>query len=534
MPRHLPQEWAKLRAQIEQVRSRLQSLEKPSNPKQEFELISEVKRIDTSLKELERCVDGGKCKAVPLVGSALQPLSTPQLDAARRKFVSLQALVKGLGARATEDQKELIDRADELLASPDAGDRLQEIETALKNLEAATFDPCERPWGSAILAGEMGQSAQLQRSYEEIEKLQCHDPERNAKAKKYLEAVRNAPPPVPASEQPIIETAAAEQPASTQPDPASSTSTNEPAVKPAPPRAASPKKVASNPSVSSQPVSSQRGAGSERDNAPTTPPVSLPPAASLALDVWQSAWGDFGTLSSLAEYARRNSITTINLNPGHGVTEATMSKSHAQLSDLVRRLRQGGIEEINYLYAELGYPIGNYTNLLTRYPDLRITTIVDDSEFTDDKKHRFVENARIVKAARLRYSAFITLESAGNSGVSDVTRYWAIDSIDEPIFMSYFGCTLQEQQEALRDFFEYADRKGKTGNVKIAILLGGKKVGRERSCEQELGRTQFPNFLADLHSWAQGYRSYGGIVLETNLRLPLFDVVTRGSSLDRH
>ena len=264
-----------------------------------------------------------------------------------------------------------------------------------------------------------------------------------------------------------------------------------------------------------------------------TAPASVPPATSLALDVWQSAWGDFATLSTLAEYARRNSITTINLNPGHGVTEATMNKSHAQLADLVRRLRQGGIEEVNYLYAELGYPIGNYAALLTRYPDLGITTIVDDSEFTDDKKHRFAENARIVKAARLRYSAFITMESAGNSGVSNSTRYSAIDWIDEPIFMSYFGCSVEEQREALSDLLQYADQQGKVASVKIAILLGGKKVGRERSCEQELGPTQFPNFLADLHSWAQGYRSYGGIVLETNLRLPVFDVVTGGSSLDR-
>jgi hypothetical protein len=443
--------------------------------------------------------------------STTQPLPKSALDVLRAEFEILGGRVDALGARATEDQRELLARAHELLRSPDAGDRLQEIAFTLKNLDAVSVDPCEQLTRSVMLAGEMGQSAQLYRSYKEIEKLQCHDPAINAKAKAYLLS-HEEPAPIPASEQAVSGPAAAQPQTPVQTNPALSSSTNKPPVKQSP---------------------AQRGAGDEREDAPNAATATMRPATSLALDVWQSAWDDFAALPTLVEYARRNSIATINLNPGHGVTEATMSKSHTQLADLVRRLRQGGIEEINYLYAELGYPIGNYATLLTRYPNLRITTIVDDSEFTDDKKHRFVENARIVRAARLRYSAFITLEGAGNSGVSDSTRYWAIDSIDEPIFMSYFGCSLEEQREALSDLLEYADKQGKVANVKIAVLLGGKKVGRERSCEQELGPARFPGFLADLHSWAQGYRSYGGIVLETNLRLPPFDVVTAGSSLDR-
>jgi hypothetical protein len=132
---------------------------------------------------------------------------------------------------------------------------------------------------------------------------------------------------------------------------------------------------------------------------------------------------------------------------------------------------------------------------------------------------------RKVKQYGLNYSAFVTLESHGNSGVSDSTRYWVIDHIDYPILMSYFGCSVDEQKGKLEKYLSYADRRGIRKRVGIAILLGSKKVGREESCERLLNQSQMKHFLYELHSWAKNnHPSYGGIVLETNKRMPKYDI----------
>jgi hypothetical protein len=246
----------------------------------------------------------------------------------------------------------------------------------------------------------------------------------------------------------------------------------------------------------------------------------------MALDVWQSAWGDFSELDTLIAYLNRNNIRKINLNPGLPMGPKFYQEGYRKFKPLVDKFRKGGIQKIGFLYAELNYPIEFFAKFLyTHREEFEIDTIVDDSEFVDLFKHRFEQNLRKVKRYGLNYSAFVTLESHGNSGVSDTTRYWVIDHIDYPILMSYFGCSLEEQKSKLEKYLQYADRRGIKRRVGVAILLGSKKVGREESCERLLNEAQMRRFLYDLHAWAiKNHPSYGGIVLETNLRMPKYDI----------
>lgn len=254
----------------------------------------------------------------------------------------------------------------------------------------------------------------------------------------------------------------------------------------------------------------------------TTPGKFYP----LALDVWQSAWGDFSELDLLISYLNRNNIKKINLNPGLPMGPKFYQEGYKKFKPLLDKFRRGGILNVGFLYAELNYPIEFFAKFLyTHRREFKIDTIVDDSEFVDIFKERFQRNLRKVKQYGLNYSAFVTLESHGNSGVSDPTRYWVIDHIDYPILMSYFGCTLDEQKSKLEKYLRYADQRGIRQRVGIAILMGSKKVGREESCERLLSEAQMKRFLFDLHTWAlKNHPSYGGIVLETNLRMPKYNI----------
>ena len=251
----------------------------------------------------------------------------------------------------------------------------------------------------------------------------------------------------------------------------------------------------------------------------------------ISMDIWQSAWGkDFNevNIKPLTEYLKKNKIKKINLNPGLPMGPEFYEKSLEKLQPLVDTFYAAGIEKINYLYAELNYPVEYYARFLHDHPGLKIDTIVDDSEFVDIFKERFRENLLKVKKWGIKYSAFITLESLGNSGVSNDSRFWVLDNVDYPILMSYFGCTLEEQKKNLEKYLEYADRKGKKRTVGVAILLGSKKVGREVSCERLLDERQLQEFLFDLHRWAkENHPSYGGIVIETNLRMPRVNIYSR-------
>lgn len=272
------------------------------------------------------------------------------------------------------------------------------------------------------------------------------------------------------------------------------------------------------------PVEASRSRATPTSAAARVPAVaSAQPMRSLTLDVWQSAWGGFSErdLDQLVAWAKRNGITAVNLNPGDAMSPSTVREANPTLKRVVGRLETAGLK-VNYLYAELNYDIGNYARFLRLHPELGITTIVDDSEYTDAAQPAFERNRDAVRAHRLAYSAFITLETLGNSGVSDEVRTWGIEHIDEPILMSYFSCNLQEQQAILRPYFEFAEtleHRG-TGFLKVAVLLGSKSVGRERSCEQELDEGALQTFLRELDDWCRRYHSYGGIVLETNQRLP--------------
>lgn len=251
-------------------------------------------------------------------------------------------------------------------------------------------------------------------------------------------------------------------------------------------------------------------------NAPR--PAASSEGMQLAMDVWQSAWGDMRHIGPLLAYVKANDVTTVNLNPG--VVPATLEtpEGYRDFAELLGKLRANGVRRINYLYAELNYPIGAFARFIARHPELGINTIVDDSEFTDGARTQFASNMAAVRQAgpNLKYSAFITLETFGNSGVSDDLRRWGIASIDEPILMSYFGCNMAAQKKELAPFLEYAQALGRTGFVKVAILLGSKSVGRELSCELELEGAALWQFLADLDTWCRGYSSYGGLVIETN------------------
>jgi hypothetical protein len=248
----------------------------------------------------------------------------------------------------------------------------------------------------------------------------------------------------------------------------------------------------------------------------------------LTMDVWQSAWGDFTTIDLLLDYLRENRIRQVNFNPGLGISAKSWETDKKKLSRLTRLFFAAGVERLNLLYAELGYPIENYARLLHENPDLLIDTIVDDSEFTDRNRAGFERNQAMVSKWGILYGAFVTLESVGNSGVSDATRFWALDNVDFPILMSYFSCDLEAQKAALQKYLDYADSKGKRGVVGVAILLGSKHVGREVSCEKLLSGEQLRLFLSQLHDWCRAHPSYGGLILETDQRLPRFPVGFQG------
>jgi hypothetical protein len=248
----------------------------------------------------------------------------------------------------------------------------------------------------------------------------------------------------------------------------------------------------------------------------------------LAMDVWQSAWKqDFNVpgLRSLFNYLSINRINHINLNPGLPMGPKFNAESYEKFKPIVAAFYASGVEVIDFLYAELDYPIEHFAEFLKKYPGLGIDTIVDDSEFTDFNKDRFDRNLRAVHKWGIKYAAFTTLEVKGNSGVSDVTRHWMLENVDYPILMSYFGCTLEEQKAAVGKYLQYADNLGKRRRVSIAILLGGKSVGREVSCERLLNETALQRFLWDLDAWARrNHPSYRGIVIETNLRQPIYNI----------
>ena len=84
---------------------------------------------------------------------------------------------------------------------------------------------------------------------------------------------------------------------------------------------------------------------------------------------------------------------------------------------------------------------------------------------------------------------------------------WALESLDETILMSYFTCEVQEQKKTLEPLFLHADRAGKRRSVKVAILAGTKRTGREISCERHLGSTAFSAFLRELHAPSGTFRS---------------------------
>ena len=278
--------------------------------------------------------------------------------------------------------------------------------------------------------------------------------------------------------------------------------------------------------------------------SPEQPPVRRPaPAAArtgrpvndgpltLALDVWQSAWGDFARIGDLVTWARRNRLTDVFLNPGLGINAKpeTRQKALSTLGPMVRRLRADAGVRVSFLYAELNYPIGDYAALLAQHPELGIDRIIDDSEFTDAAIDRFIANRDAVRRHRLVYSAFVTVEQVGNSGVSEATRRWAIEELDEVILMSYFSCDVESQRVILEPLLSYADEKERVGKVRVAILLGGKQFGREVSCERALDGPGLVSYLAALDSWARSHPSYAGIVLETNLPLPERDVLSSPS-----
>lgn len=249
----------------------------------------------------------------------------------------------------------------------------------------------------------------------------------------------------------------------------------------------------------------------------------------ITLDIWESAWAEeftFEKMEPLFEYLRRNNIKNVNLNPGLPMSPEPEFQQQLveKLKPLITAFHDAGVEKINYLYAELNYSIGGYREFLENHPELGIDIMVDDSEFTDFFKNRFQDNLEQFRDSSIGYSAFITLESIGNSGVSDDLRYWVLENIDYPILMSYFGCSLEKQKEMLTKYLEHADEIGKKKSIGIAILLGTKKVGREVSCERKLSEFELQTFIRDLHAWASQYKCYGGIVLETNQRFPGVDI----------
>ncbi|MCP4662710.1 MAG: hypothetical protein GY856_45535 [bacterium] len=296
-----------------------------------------------------------------------------------------------------------------------------------------------------------------------------------------------------------------------------------PTRRPAPDRPPSPPPETPSPAIAGA------GKDSGQEQRPSRSDAGFPRRGTnggfLTLNVWQSAWGDFSEFEEIIPYLRRNRITEVNLNPGFEMFDDFHDEAYQRLQPLVETLRRAGVERIHFLYAELNYPVERYAAFLNKFPSLGIHRIVDDSEFTDHFVDRFRRNHAAVSKQGLGYGAFVTLEGFGNSGVSDTTRYWALRRLDEPILMSYFGCSVEEQIELLDPYLRYADdQRPGVRNVKVALLLGGKRVGREVSCEQQLDARGFQDFVAELDRRLRSYRSYAGIVLETNYRLPRYDV----------
>ena len=95
--------------------------------------------------------------------------------------------------------------------------------------------------------------------------------------------------------------------------------------------------------------------------------------------------------------------------------------------------------------------------------------------------------------------------------------------------MSYFSCKLEDQKNLLEKYLKFADRIGRRQCVSIAILFGSKKVGREISCELLLEEYQMQIFLEKLDQWARlNHPSYQGLVIETNLRYPQYNLNPKG------
>jgi len=279
-----------------------------------------------------------------------------------------------------------------------------------------------------------------------------------------------------------------------------------------------------DPGAPAPPVSSIRQPAADSSGTRKTDAAS-PGRYFLSMDVWQSAWGDFSRVQVLLDYLKQNRIRQVNLNPGLPMGPKFYQSAYQSFKPLADQFYRSGIEKINFLYAERHYPIKYYARFLKDHPDLGIDTIVDDSEFIDLFREQFHQNLREVQKVGLYYSAFVTLESPGNSGVSDETRHWVLENVDFPILMSYFSCRLEEQKQLLDPYLNYADHLGRRECVSIAILFGSKKVGREVSCELLLDPEQMRRFLRELDQWGRkSHPSYQGIVIETNLRIPRYPV----------
>ena len=354
------------------------------------------------------------------------------------------------------------------------------VDRLARQLDGMTADPCDDLFRQAMWAEETGQTAHAREVLGRLSGMQCRATE-TARLARLLsermdrEPVQNLPPgrPLPA-----------------------------PPPRPTPP-------AQEKPPIASAP-------------APIAAP--LPPAEPgnhfLSMDIWQSAWGEWDGLETLFTYLAANHITEINLNPGLNITAKNSDEAYRKFKPLVDRFRAAGVERVNFLYAELGYPLEGYARFIREHPDLGIDTLVDDSEFTDMLFDRFGENLDAVKKHGLRYAGFVTVEGFGNSGVSDKTRFWVLEHVDYPMLMSYFTCNLEEQKKWAEPYLAFADSKGKSRAVRIAILLGSKFVGRERSCEKVLDEKALQDYISGLHAWALSHPSYGGIILETNLKTP--------------
>jgi|GEM_PF-7006883 len=376
-------------------------------------------------------------------------------------------------------------------------DMRKSMDRLARELDGMAADPCEDLFRQAMWAEETGQTTRAREILGRLSGMQCRAAKTDRLARLLAERmdrepVQNLPPGRPLPTALPAQAAPSASPALTS---ASSVTKQEPL----------PEKAASASLASPLP--------------PTAPGTHF-----LSMDIWQSAWGDWGGVETLFTYLAANHINEVNLNPGLSITAKNSDEAYRKFKPLMEKFRAAGVEKINFLYAELGYPLEGYARFIQEHPDLGIDTIVDDSEFTDMLFDRFGENLGAVKKHGLRYAGFVTVEGFGNSGVSDKTRFWVLEHVDEPMLMSYFTCDLDEQKKWVEPYLAYADSKGKSRAVRIAILLGSKFVGRERSCEKVLDEKALQAYIAGLHTWALSHPSYGGIILETNLKTPRYAV----------